>query len=84
MKTFYLSLFDPARIRFPAGSPVDFMVYRDWILTSYTNHRFVSKLFVLRVSLLHGDSSVVLVALLGPCLLWHPLCSLDANKTEDG
>lgn len=56
MKTFYLSLFDPARIRFPAGSPVDFMVYRDWILTSYTNHRFVSKLFVLRLSLLHGDS----------------------------
>ena len=56
MKTFYLSLLDPARIRFPAGSPVDFMVYCNWILTSFTNHCFVSKLFVLRVSLLHGGS----------------------------
>lgn len=54
MKTF--SLLDPARIRFPAGSPADFMAYCNWILTSYMKHCFVSKLFMPCVSLLHGNS----------------------------
>ena len=83
MKTFYLSLLDPAGIRFPAGSPVDFMVHRDWILASYTDHRFVSKLCSVSPCCT-ATPSVGLVALLGSCPLWHPLCSLDAYKTEDG